>query len=154
MRENGRFFLLSSAEHVADRQWLFGVNIRAIPPAAAKGLEQRDGVGIAGGPRLHDADQRLLIGLLRIEQGEIIDIAELQALSRDVEALECRLLRSDRLLQRDCIGLNAAQRVRDILKGCHNRAAILGGGLLVGGLRGEFAVQQDAAVEDGLRDAA
>ena len=56
--------------------------------------------------------------------------------------------------QRDRIGLNAARRGRDILKGGHDRAAILGGGLFVGGLRGEFAVQKGRAVEDGLRDAA
>jgi hypothetical protein len=76
-------------------------DIPAIPPAAAERLEQSCRVREAGGPGLHQADQRLLIGLLRIEQQQIIDVAELQPPPRDGEASQGGALGDDRFLQGD-----------------------------------------------------
>ena len=75
-------------------------------------------------------------------------------LARDVEAFRRGALGGDRLLQRDGIGLDRAQRIGDVLKCGDHRAAILRLGLIVRGLCRELPVQQRAAVEDRLGDAA
>ena len=49
--------------------------------------------------------------------------------------------------------LERMQRVRDVLKGGQDRAAILFGGLGKGGLGGALPMPQGAAIEDGLRHA-
>ena len=51
--------------------------IRAAPPAAAQRLEQRRGVGVATGLGLHEADPRLLIGLLGAQQRQVAGVAVL-----------------------------------------------------------------------------
>src|SRR5262249_34943089 len=76
-------------------------HILAIPPAAAESLEQRSRVGVAISLGLNKADQGLLIGLLRIEQQQIIDIAELQPPARDGEASGGGALGDHGLLQGD-----------------------------------------------------
>ena len=43
-----------------------------VPPAAAERLEQGGGVGIARGLGLHEADARLLVGLLGAQQRQLL----------------------------------------------------------------------------------
>src|SRR5580698_6005814 len=47
---------------------------RAIPPSAAKRLEQRRRIGKAAGLRLQTRDPRLLVSLFRVQQGEIVGV--------------------------------------------------------------------------------
>jgi hypothetical protein len=55
-----------------------------IPPPTAEGLKESHGIAVAGSLRLHPADQRLLIGGLRAEQSQIVDIAYLHLPARKV----------------------------------------------------------------------
>src|SRR5690349_22184429 len=48
--------------------------VRVMPPAATQRLEQRRGVGITTGLRLHQRDARLLVALLRAEQRQVAGI--------------------------------------------------------------------------------
>ncbi len=110
--------------------------------------EEHDGVGIARGPGLGEGEHRLLVGLLRVEQAEIIDVAEFQPPAHEVEAPRRGALGGDRLLQRDRIRLDRAQRVGDVLEGGDHRAAILRQRLVVGGdcgpsLRGTFTAMEN-----------
>src|SRR6202040_395086 len=77
---------LRSIREVEERILLRRVEVVAIPPAAAQRLEQRHGVGETIGLRLDAHEQRLQVGLLRIEDQERIDIAKFQASARDGEA--------------------------------------------------------------------
>ena len=51
------------------------------------------GIGVAGGLGLGEAQHGLLIGLLRVQQRQIIDIAEVAAVAGDLEAARCGCLR-------------------------------------------------------------
>src|SRR5882724_9097374 len=53
------------------------IDVGAIPPAAAQRLEQRGRVAVALRLRLYPVDQRVLVGLLGVEQREVIDRAGL-----------------------------------------------------------------------------
>ncbi len=68
-----------SLERAEERVFLRRVEVVAVPPAAAQRLEQRHGVGEAIGLRLDARDPRLQVGLLCIENQEVVDLAELQA---------------------------------------------------------------------------
>src|SRR5216683_1225279 len=68
-----------SLERAEERIFLRRVEVVAVPPAAAQRLEQRHGVGEAIGLRLDARDPRLQVGLLCIENQEVVDLAELQA---------------------------------------------------------------------------
>src|SRR6202034_2554634 len=59
--------------------------IRAVPPATAERLKERGGVGKAIGLGLHQGTQRLLIGLLGVEQCEIAGVAGLPLPLREIE---------------------------------------------------------------------
>src|SRR5581483_12444448 len=105
-------------------------------------------------PGLRQREQSRLIGLLGVEQAEIIYVAELHALACDVETARRRALGRHRLLQRNRIGLNGAQRVGDVLERDDHRAAVLRLRLLERRLRRLLAEEQRAAVEDRLGDTA
>jgi len=55
-------------------------DLAAIPPAAAQRLEQRRRIGQAIGLCLDERDARLLLGLLRVEQNDEIDVAGAEVL--------------------------------------------------------------------------
>ena len=129
-------------------------DIGAVPPAAAERLEQGGGVGEAVGLGLHERDARGLLGLLGIEQRDEADGAELQLALGDGEALRRGVLGGDGGFQGIGVGLQRAQRIGDVLEGGDDGAAILRRRLVEGGARRALAVQQGAAVEDRLRQAA
>ena len=62
-------------------------DIGPVPPAAAEGLEERCRIGITVGECLHRLIIRLLIGLFRIEQRQVADVAQFQLGSRYGQAL-------------------------------------------------------------------
>jgi hypothetical protein len=89
-----------------------GNHIGAVPPAAAEGLKQRGRVGIAARARLYKIDDGLLVGLLRVEQGQIADGAEAQR----VEHLGKRepVIDEPALVGGDLVGLALAASARDV----------------------------------------
>jgi hypothetical protein len=129
-------------------------DIRAIPPTAAERLEQRRCIGIAVGPRLHQIDDCLLIGLLSIEQRQVADGAELELAAYDLKALRGLVLGGRLRCYRLGIVLERAQRVGHVLEGGDDHAAILSRRLIEAGHRGALLMEQGAAVEDCLRQAA
>jgi hypothetical protein len=62
----------ASLENVADRQRALRRHVAPVPPAAAERLEQGDGIGVTGRFGLGQAEQGLPIGLLRVEQCQIM----------------------------------------------------------------------------------
>jgi CheY-like chemotaxis protein len=72
---------LSGADVKSHLRW----RLDPIPPAAAKGLKQRDSVGKPCCARLHHLDDGLQIGLLRREQDQHIGVAGLHLLLRKIE---------------------------------------------------------------------
>src|SRR5436853_4060703 len=76
-------------EKIRNRHRFFRQRIRLVPPAATERLEQRGRIGQAIGACLHESKQRLLIGLLRIEQRQETDVTQAQPLLRDLEAAQC-----------------------------------------------------------------
>src|SRR5579871_5305575 len=56
-----------------------------MPPAAAQRLKERGGVGVAAGLSLHQADARLLVGLLGAEERQVWCVAVLPLTLREVE---------------------------------------------------------------------
>jgi hypothetical protein len=82
------------------------------PPPSDWNNAAVSGVGIARGLRLHQSDQRGVIGVLGGEQPEIVDGAELQLAAGDFEACEGSALGGVRRLQgreRGCEGLELSQ---------------------------------------------
>lgn len=57
--------------------FMFTLQIRAVPPATAKRLNQRRRIGKAIGLGLHQVDPSLLIGLLSAQQRKIPSVAVL-----------------------------------------------------------------------------
>ena len=112
----------------------------AVPPAAAKRLEQSGGVGKAGGLRLHQSEQRLLVTALRVEQDHIGDGAEAILAARKIEGVGRRahgvLLR----LERGGVQLQCAEHIGDVLKRDDHSVAILRIGLVKAGSRCAFLV--------------
>src|SRR5580704_10187860 len=70
----------------ADVEYLLDRWLGAVPPAAAKRLEQGRGVRQPGGLSLHDLNDRLQVTLLRVEQQKHVGIAALHLLVRQIEA--------------------------------------------------------------------
>jgi hypothetical protein len=62
---------------------------RAVPPAAAERLEQSGSVGEAIGFGLDEAEPRLLIGLIGIQNGEVSGVSVLVLEPRQIEAGLC-----------------------------------------------------------------
>src|SRR5262249_29398451 len=77
---------LRSLRQVKKRILLRRIAVLAVPPAAPQRLEQRCSVGKAIGLCLDAREQRLQVGLLRVEDQDIIDVTEFQAPPRDGEA--------------------------------------------------------------------
>src|SRR5215472_3563662 len=121
-----------SLKDISRRYEFHRCDIGPVPPAAAEREEKRDRVAVTIGSRLDEADQRLLIGLLRIEHREIIDVAEVEALPDDGEASIRGAFGVNGLLQGDRIDAQRGQGVRNVLKCRDHSAAILRFGLLVG----------------------
>jgi hypothetical protein len=59
--------------------------IGAIPPAAAQGPKKGRRIGRAIGRGLHEIDDGLLVGLFRVEEGEVIRLARFQLLPGQIE---------------------------------------------------------------------
>src|SRR5215831_14208321 len=71
-----------------------------VPPAAAERLEQRRGVRVARGLRLHQRRLGEVVLALRVQQGEVARAADLELLTRHFEALARRGLGLGLRLQR------------------------------------------------------
>ena len=104
-------------------------------------------------PSLHAREQRLLIGLLRVEQGEIVDIAELRRWRVISRLRSAARSDGDRLLQGDRVVLRSRCRFGDVLERGDHRAAILRRRPGRTWLARRAPLQQRAAVEDRLGDA-
>src|SRR5262245_6010940 len=61
-------------------------DVGVVPPTAAQSFKQRRRIGIAVRLRLHAIAQGLLIGLLRVDQRQILRLAELDLAPRNIEA--------------------------------------------------------------------
>src|SRR5690242_18015148 len=75
----------------------------AMPPAAAKRLEQRGGIGEAVGFGLDEAEPRLLVRLVGVEHRQIGGIAVLVLEAGEIETRLCGVRRLGRRVQ--CIGI-------------------------------------------------
>src|SRR5262249_29586240 len=73
----------------------YGLHRNAVPPAAAKRLIERDGVGETRGLRLHAGKRGLQIGLLRVEQHGARYLALLDLAADEVDAAVRGLLGGD-----------------------------------------------------------
>jgi len=60
-----------------------------------------------------------------VDKQQIVDITQLQALPRNVEAAQGRALGRDRLIQGDRLGAQGAQHIRNVLERSDDYAAIL-----------------------------
>src|SRR4051794_22875853 len=104
------------AEDAEIRVVAIRLDVVAVPPASSQCLKERSRVGIAIGLCLHQIDEGLLVGLLRVEQGEIVDVAKLQSLTRNGEAAFRRTFGDEGLLQGDSIRPDRGQGIGNILK--------------------------------------
>src|ERR1700690_967610 len=66
-----------------------GAGIAAIPPTAAQGLEQRDGIGVSAAQRAHGGDSRLLIAQLGCQQRHGVDRAVVILSLDEIQAFAC-----------------------------------------------------------------
>jgi hypothetical protein len=84
---------------------------------------------------------------LRVEQGQVVDRAELILLLGEAEAGGGSVLGRRLGAQGISVGLQRPQRIGDILEGREHGAAVLRGRLLEGGHGGELLVLQGAGIE-------
>ncbi len=96
---------------------------------------------------------RRLVGLLRVEQDQVADAAQLVLLLGEPKARGRRLLGLDLGAQRIGVGLQGAQRVGDVLEGRQHGALVLRGRALIGRDRGLALMVEPGAVDDRLGDA-
>ena len=125
--------------------------ILAIPPAAAKRLEERGGVPQPCGNGLHAREVRLLVALLGAEQRQWTDGTEIYLLARNMEGLGGGALGPRLSLERCSIELYGAQRVRHVLESRNNGGLVLGCGLLERSIGGALVMQEAAASKQRLR---
>src|SRR5215468_8860071 len=124
------------------------LHVGAVPPAAAQGLEEGDRVRVAVGLCQDHTDQGREIYLLGIEQLQGADLAKLQLLAGQPQALLRRALGSRRRAQSVAVELNRLQRVSHVLEGGDDGAAVHRGRLIPASLGGALALLQREAVED------
>ena len=132
-----QFDLLHRREDEAVGTTFFvGSDIATIPPAAAKRLEQRGRVGVAGRLCLDYRKPGLRVASLRVEECHIRDGTEAVLAARQIERCGRRLQRRALRFQRLGVQLQRAQRVRHILESGGDltfalfAAGIIGTGLL------------------------
>src|SRR6185312_6124544 len=119
-----------------------------MPPAAAECLEQRGRVGVATRLRLHQRDARLLVALLRTQQGQVACIAILVLALRQIQGELGGLRGRGRGLQALGVVLQGRQRIGHVLERGQHGGAIFLGRLHVGRLGGALLMQQAAAMEN------
>jgi hypothetical protein len=103
-------------------------------PAAAERHEQRGGIGETIGFGLHADYRGGQVGLLRIENRELIDLPGAELLLDDIEAGLCSIFGMNSGLDRAGIGLQGAQGIRHILERGNDGGSVLGFGLFERGL--------------------
>src|SRR6516225_6110019 len=131
---------------------IVGGEILPVPPAAAQRLKQRRRIGVAAGLSLHQADACLLIGLLGAEQREVTGVAVLPLTLGEIQGGFGGSGGGSRRLEPIGILCERGQGIGHILTGGQNRAAVLRGGLRVGGPGGALVVQQGPSLEDWRRE--
>ena len=103
--------------------------------------------------RLNAGHRCLKVGGLGVQKNECADVAEFELALRNPEQAfgELLLVHGGQVL----IGIvmHGLERVCNVLECVEHRAAVQGQGLIKLGLRGAVAVQQRAALEQGLREA-
>src|SRR5512146_1646538 len=119
-----------------------------MPPAAAKRLAERGGIGETVGFGLNQAEPGLLIGLIGVEHRQISGISVLVLEAGEIEARLRGVRRFRRRVQRIGILLERDERVGDVLERREHGAAILLGALLIGVAGGALLMQPRSAVED------
>ena len=120
-----------------------------------KRLEQRDGVAIAGRLGLDAREQRLVDRPSRRSTERDSSRSQTSSLpAREIVSHFRGILRVDVGGERIGVGDRCMQRIGDVLVGRNHRALILGRGLPQRGLRRALSMQQRAAFEYGLGDAA
>src|ERR1700761_8209165 len=122
-----------------------GLGMFAVPPAAAKRLQQRGGVLQSLRARLDVGDQRLLARLFGLAHRQRADVAELELAPRDRQRAVSEIERMPRRAFGLGIGLHRLQRVGDVLEGVDHGRAIRRLGLVVGGAGGAFLVLERRA---------
>lgn len=127
--------------------------VRAVPPAAAKGLKQCGGVRVTIRLSLNLAEQGLLIGLFSAQEREIVSIAGVKLFLRQIERYSSGLGGGGRGLQTVGVLLDRVQGISHILKGSQHSAAVLFVGLSVRRSRGPFPVKQSLAIKNRLCNA-
>jgi hypothetical protein len=113
-------------------------------PAAAERHEQCCGIGKAIGVGLDADDGCGQVGLLRIENGKLIDLTGVELLLNDFETGFCGIFRAPRRFRRAGIRLQGPKCVRDILKCSDDGGAILGFGLIERGFGRVLFVRRSA----------
>src|SRR5262249_13829441 len=122
-----------------------------VPPAAAERLEQRRGVRVARGLRLHQRRLGEVVLALRVQQGEIARATELELLARHFEAFPRGRLGLGLRLERSRVVLEREQDVGDVLEGGENGPLILRESLVVRRLRAALLRPELTRVEDRLQ---
>src|SRR6185369_1097782 len=128
-----------------------GVQVDAIPPAAAQCLEQCCRVGVARGLRLHQRDAGLVVGALRVQQRQVAHRAELVLATHQSERLARERFGFGLGTQRLGIAVERAQGIGHIQERVQHRLLVLGMGFVVGGDGGALLRPQRPAVEQGLQ---